>query len=46
MIHYMKWTHELEITILMMYLKETSMTLLIMMILTIKSYSVMSNHRC
>jgi hypothetical protein len=42
MIHYLKWTHELGITILMIkmmvYLMEMIMTLLMMMILTFKSY--------
>jgi hypothetical protein len=42
--------HEVDtrvvITILMMYLMETILTLLMIMILTIKSYSVTSNHRC
>jgi hypothetical protein len=34
------------ITIMMVYMMETIMTLLMMMILTIKSYSVTSNHMC
>jgi hypothetical protein len=37
---------ELGITILMVYLMETIMTPLMMMILTIKSYSFTSNQRC